>query len=876
MSSIAFKQAAAAWDAVAEHADKPTELLSLLQRWEQLERVEALERILAALRHELINQLAGESVEELGGTLPRVLADRLRIRRGEAARRIEEAADLAPRLTLTGESLPPKLEATAAGQRAGSIGGEHVKIIRGFFAQLPSFVDEPTRADAEQKLATVAASYRPDQLQRFADHLDLVLNPDGNFSDEDRARRRGITVGPQGTDGMSRLSGWLNPELRAGLDAVLSKWAAPGMCNPADESPTVEGTPSREIIDRDARSAAQRNHDAFSAMVRSTLMSGELGSHQGLPVTIVATATLEDLQAKSGVARTAGGTLLPMRDVIRMAAHAYNYLLIFDKAKRCELFKGRTTRLATPEQRLVLYAYKQPHLPPLLRQPGARQHLPLGPAMAVKPPTPLTATPASATLLGPRAMAMLSLVLLLLTPPAWAWPPLRAMAVLLVPAPSTAMALPLAPVLVAAAVLLLVVAAENASADHRRVGVAMRPQRGCRPRSADQTPTLASGRLSGGCLGEAAGLGGGGGEAANTVDKYAGEGAAVVGGGGGGVVVAVVAAEASVGSGEGAGRGGGVAAGVGAEDAGVGKAVGGGGGGRVVIAVDAGDAGGGKGEGAGRGGGVAAGVGAEDAGAGDAVVAADGGGVVVVAGAVGAGEGAAVVAADGGGVVVGVGAAGAGVGNAVGAEGKGPVAGAPGGVGSGVGPDGGGGVAGAGGRAGVRAEGEGARIRARRGGRRAAKVDRVTVDRHGHVGSVRRGYRGLCRRRPWRRRERGPDPQRHGQAPDPTDHRGMSHRVFCGGRRAWAGASVAAHPGKRGLRDVLPHGLSPVPGLSVITARYPHPMRSGRKSAKLPQEKFTVSPCFSMTMKPAGQTLYRDCTVLTSDRQLVDPANNQR
>jgi hypothetical protein len=356
MSSIAFKQAAAAWDAVAEHADKPTELLSLLQRWEQLERVEALERILAALRHELINQLAGESVEELGGTLPRVLADRLRIRRGEAARRIEEAADLAPRLTLTGESLPPKLEATAAGQRAGSIGGEHVKIIRGFFAQLPSFVDEPTRADAEQKLATVAASYRPDQLQRFADHLDLVLNPDGNFSDEDRARRRGITVGPQGTDGMSRLSGWLNPELRAGLDAVLSKWAAPGMCNPADESPTVEGTPSREIIDRDARSAAQRNHDAFSAMVRSTLMSGELGSHQGLPVTIVATATLEDLQAKSGVARTAGGTLLPMRDVIRMAAHAYNYLLIFDKAKRCELFKGRTTRLATPEQRLVLYA----------------------------------------------------------------------------------------------------------------------------------------------------------------------------------------------------------------------------------------------------------------------------------------------------------------------------------------------------------------------------------------------------------------------------------------------------------------------------------------------------------------------------------------
>jgi hypothetical protein len=39
-----------------------------------------------------------------------------------------------------------------------------------------------------------------------------------------------------------------------------------------------------------------------------------------------------------------------------MAAHAHNYLLLFDNAKRCQLYKGRDTRLATPAQRLVLYA----------------------------------------------------------------------------------------------------------------------------------------------------------------------------------------------------------------------------------------------------------------------------------------------------------------------------------------------------------------------------------------------------------------------------------------------------------------------------------------------------------------------------------------
>jgi hypothetical protein len=62
-----------------------------------------------------------------------------------------------------------------------------------------------------------------------------VLNPDGEFSDEHRARRRGITLGAQHQDGMSAITGWLNPQLRAGLDALLAKWAAPGMCNPHDD-----------------------------------------------------------------------------------------------------------------------------------------------------------------------------------------------------------------------------------------------------------------------------------------------------------------------------------------------------------------------------------------------------------------------------------------------------------------------------------------------------------------------------------------------------------------------------------------------------------------------------------------------------------------
>src|SRR5436309_329218 len=119
------------------------------ERLRALERLERVARRLRAPQHALINQLdaqAGE--EELGGTLRCALADRLRITKAEASRRIAEAADLGPRRALTGERLAPQLSATAAAQRDGLIGDGHVKEIRSFFAHLPAEVDLGTREAA--------------------------------------------------------------------------------------------------------------------------------------------------------------------------------------------------------------------------------------------------------------------------------------------------------------------------------------------------------------------------------------------------------------------------------------------------------------------------------------------------------------------------------------------------------------------------------------------------------------------------------------------------------------------------------------------------------------------------------------------------------
>ncbi|MEA2792589.1 MAG: hypothetical protein QOG73_4995 [Acetobacteraceae bacterium] len=325
------------------------ERLRVLERWEQLRRWQP------AVEHALINQLAEQAdPTELGGTLAAALANRLRISRTEASRRVHEAADLGPRRALNGEPLEPLLPATAAAQRNGNLGPGHIAVIRGFFHRLPDFVDLETRQQAEAQLAGLAGEYRPDELAKLADKLLDCLNPDGDFTDVDRARRRGLSIGKQDIDGMSPISGYLTPEARATIDAVFAKLAAPGTCNSADDTPCISGTPSEAAIQGDTRSAAQRNHDALVAAGRALLASGDLGQHNGLPASIIVTTTLKDLEAGAGKALTGGGTLLPMSDVIRLASHAHHYLAIFDNGKALALY--HTKRLASPAQRIVLYA----------------------------------------------------------------------------------------------------------------------------------------------------------------------------------------------------------------------------------------------------------------------------------------------------------------------------------------------------------------------------------------------------------------------------------------------------------------------------------------------------------------------------------------
>ena len=312
-----------------------------------------------AVEHRILNRLTAETEPGALGesSWKKVLSTALRVSSKDAKRRLDQAEVLGPRRAMTGEPLAPWWEATAAAQAAGAIGGEHVEIIAKFHKELPCWVDVGTREVADTQLAQLAAGTGPAELDAAAGQLLMMIDQDGpEPSEKEQARKRGVTLGPQRRDGTCAVRGTLTAQARAVLEAVLAKLAAPGMSLPADEDPGVAGEPSAPPTGPDLRTQAQRNHDALVALGQMALCSGKLGIHNGLPVTVIVSTTLQDLEKGAGLAVTGGGTRLPIPTLIRMAARAHHYLYIYDKHTSASLYLGRAKRLASAAQRIVLHA----------------------------------------------------------------------------------------------------------------------------------------------------------------------------------------------------------------------------------------------------------------------------------------------------------------------------------------------------------------------------------------------------------------------------------------------------------------------------------------------------------------------------------------
>jgi len=364
---------------VARHVASIQELMDLdiamltdAQKMAVLTDLETAQRRLPVLTHRILAALQREaSPMELGSKSWRqVLTDHLRLSKKDARQRLDAAAALGPRVSLSGQALGPRLPKVAAAQAAGTIGAEHVTVIGEFFAKLPEHVCAADRDVCENALLAHAATTGPDQLAKLATDLIAYFDQDGppphDDAEDDGADGGGeaehtpptrtLDVGKQHPDGTVQITGRLSAQTWAYLEPILAKYAAPGMCNPADQQPCVTGTPTQAQIDEDTRTSGQRRHDALTAITRTALTSGELGQHNGLPVSVVVSTTLQDLQDAAGSGVTAGGSRIPMRELIAMASHAHLWLAVFDRHTNEILYCGRSKRIAPLAHRIVLFA----------------------------------------------------------------------------------------------------------------------------------------------------------------------------------------------------------------------------------------------------------------------------------------------------------------------------------------------------------------------------------------------------------------------------------------------------------------------------------------------------------------------------------------
>src|SRR5574337_9459 len=351
--------------------ETPSDLVGNDFRLDVAERLEAQERTNRGLMYRIFGELADPPDGD--GSIAKVrdkLWKRLHITPREITRRCRLAARILPRRSLTGQEIAPELPELAAAVAAGAVGDDHIRAVCQAIDVLPASVPPAKVAEAEATLVEHATRVDSGIVTKIGQRIADYLNPDGLFDDEYRARRRGLSLGPQGPDGMSRLSGLLDPEARAYFEAV-----------------AAAVRPGRHLLDgqepggRDGRTPAQRCHDAFKLGMATAISSRGLGDHRGHPVTVVVTTTLAELDAAArsvadpsapmpAPARTGGGSRLPMRDLIRMAAGAIHYLAVFDDHLKRPLYLGRQKRVATADQRLICYVRDRGCTRPNCLEPG--------------------------------------------------------------------------------------------------------------------------------------------------------------------------------------------------------------------------------------------------------------------------------------------------------------------------------------------------------------------------------------------------------------------------------------------------------------------------------------------------------------------------
>jgi hypothetical protein len=236
-------------------ADAPVWALSNDDLLSCLDGLHQAEQALFAAKLHLIREIEGRGLPGVANTRSMValLTRRLRISGHTARRQVELAAQLDRR---------PALDTALA---AGTVNAEQAAVIASTVADLPSDAGAEVIDKAEAVLVEHAAEFDPAGLRKLGGRIlshvapEVAERVDAHrlAKQEDKAHRsREFTLSPTG-DGRVRVTGWLDSEAAAVVNAALDP-----LCSPRHASPD------------DPRTMAQRRADALTEVCRMVLAAG--------------------------------------------------------------------------------------------------------------------------------------------------------------------------------------------------------------------------------------------------------------------------------------------------------------------------------------------------------------------------------------------------------------------------------------------------------------------------------------------------------------------------------------------------------------------------------------------------------------------------
>ncbi|PZS18694.1 MAG: HNH endonuclease [Pseudonocardiales bacterium] len=274
-----------------------------------LRDVEKLSRRTHAVMLELVAEAdsRGIAVGQGFASTQRLLAGMLQLSAADARTRVQHAAMVGTRRTITGQALAPQLPATAAALAAGQIGTGQLRVITETIAALPASIPQPARDRAEADLVGYARDFDPRRLRIIAHRLVANLDPDGPAPSDQPSPGtpvRGELWLRDRRDDRLGLEGWLDAEHGTLVRALIEQLAA--------RHPSTDALP-------DTHTVAERHANALIELCDRARGTDEFPTTAGEPPHLTVTIDWDALRTALGTATLDYRQLINAGDARRLA-----------------------------------------------------------------------------------------------------------------------------------------------------------------------------------------------------------------------------------------------------------------------------------------------------------------------------------------------------------------------------------------------------------------------------------------------------------------------------------------------------------------------------------------------------------------------------